>query len=390
MRVVILADSSFARREQALLSLLQIGLADEGVRVVHAIPASAEDIPAPLYSTLVRYEDLGFAFSRPARVRRLVRALAGALEGDDEPAAWLDVVHAFGARAWLIALELGRQTGAPVALDVSSAVDVHGAGRLLAHQAAPTPTLLAPDEAVRRALSRAVVSAHIALTPWAVPTPVGPRPAYIPGRALALSILASGDDPGAVLPVLDALARVTQRRPDTLIFLSAEAVQRADAWASGWSVGWAGSGGSGAVWRRAGRLQLADRLSLVADMEGRRDPILQTDILIQPEALGRHHSLTLAAMAAGVVIVAATDPLVEYLIDGRTARLVSARTADAWEAALVPFISDPGAAQALATSARQYVLDERSASAYVASVLSAYQSMAASLPSRADAGSPSI
>ena len=43
MRVLILADGLFATRERALLSRLEVGLADEGVRVVQATP---EDVPA--------------------------------------------------------------------------------------------------------------------------------------------------------------------------------------------------------------------------------------------------------------------------------------------------------------------------------------------------------
>ncbi len=38
MRILIIADESFASRERAMLSRLEVGLADEGVRVVHVIP----------------------------------------------------------------------------------------------------------------------------------------------------------------------------------------------------------------------------------------------------------------------------------------------------------------------------------------------------------------
>jgi hypothetical protein len=110
MRILIIADDSFASRERAMLRRLEVGLADEGVRVVHAVPRSAlRWHGAELSAQTVPYESRGMAISRPWRVRRLVETTR-TLHNGDNPA--FDLVHAFGHECWAFAAEVARQAGA--------------------------------------------------------------------------------------------------------------------------------------------------------------------------------------------------------------------------------------------------------------------------------------
>ena len=75
MRALILADRSFAARERDLLTRVQVGLIDEGIRVVEALPADLADPDAnPLIPTIPYSDHVALLASR-ARTRRLIRGL---------------------------------------------------------------------------------------------------------------------------------------------------------------------------------------------------------------------------------------------------------------------------------------------------------------------------
>ena len=88
------------------------------------------------------------------------------------------------------------------------------------------------------------------------------------------------------------------------------------------------------IWPVARGLGVLDRLSLIDEMEGRRELVLRGDVLVQSDARGEQRSLVLDAMASGMIVLAAEDPMVSYLVNGRTARTVSGTRSDEWAAAL--------------------------------------------------------
>jgi glycosyltransferase involved in cell wall biosynthesis len=380
MRVAIVADASFARREHSLLARLEIGLADEGVQLVHAIPTGTDlDDPGGLYSTRIRYESRRLAVSLASRARRFLGALADAT-GWSNPEE-LDVIHAFGEGAWPLSLELSRRAKARVVLEVWSGHSVQRAERVVRTCIAggqSIPILTTPSDAMAALLRERCRGAEAYVAPWGVPTAeAAPAPAGRAGatdRAVAISILASGDGGGAVLAALEGIAEVCRRREDALVFLDVERTDRA-------GKRWRGTRLS--LWRRIRKLGLLDRLTITTDMEARREPLLQTDVLVQPEATGEHRSLTLAAMAAGMVVVARTDPLVDWLIDGKTAILVPDPAPAPWARAVTMAIDQIQAhrrsesdGSGIVRTAREHVQRLHSLSRYVRAVLAAYASHA--------------
>jgi hypothetical protein len=134
-----------------------------------------------------------------------------------------------------------------------------------------------------------------------------------------------------------------------------------------------------AVWRAARRLGLLDRLTAVAEMEGRREPVLQTDILAIPEARGVCRTLPLAAMAEGVAVVARPDPYHADWLNQTTARLVGSSrppTPDDWESALLSCITDAARTGTLRAGARSLVRQQRTLTAYVGAVRRLYEQVA--------------
>lgn len=351
MRILIIADAAFAGRERGMLSRLEVGLADEGIRVVHAIPRrSAHWYHADVFTQLVPYEDRGMVISRPWRARQVIRDLQTRAGGESQP---IDIVHAFGAPAWPIAAELARMSGAALALEIDSAVSAAKA-RSAKAGAGPLYFLL-PDPALERLVRGDDVGVQVRATPWGVHTPALPHDLF--GNGLSVMLLAGTSNPRAVAESLEGLAAAAQACPQLMIFAEDAAV--------------AAAGG----WGLLKRLGLTDRATLVPDMEARRELTLRADVLLLPEAGGEHRSLTLDAMAAGMLVLAAADPAVSVLIDGKTARTVAKSGAAAWREAMEWVIRSPDPARALGLSAREHIRAHHRASSHVASVLGAYEWM---------------
>ncbi|MBX3357170.1 MAG: hypothetical protein KF745_01955 [Phycisphaeraceae bacterium] len=394
MRALILADESFSGREQGMLTRLEVGLVAEGVRVVRAVPATALDsAPGAVYSPVVGYDVGLMGLRRSSRARALVDRVQGALESSAGAqgskalqeslvgeAALVDVVHCFGDAAWPLGIELGLQTGAGVVLEVTSARAVARAAELAAHHGwgsePPAVVLFAPDLAMARALEEAVgrvsvssggktAGGRIALSPWGVHAP-GTLPAHRrvpldPAAPISIAVLLS-DERGdhALTPVITALSEVARRCPELLVFFDAGCQRHAQ------------------VWRRSSELGLLPRISMVGDMESHREPVLHVDLLLQPGAGAEHRSLTLDAMAAGALVVAAADPLVDCLIGGTTATVITEdRRADtaSWAEAIMSLIAEPDRALRQRETALAWVRDHRSGAGHVAAVLKGYEQL---------------
>lgn len=354
MRVLIITDESFATREQALLARLEIGLADEGLRIIHAVPkAVPTPPPEEMYSQSLTYESRGIVLGKRLRARRLVRAIEELRPNEERP---IDLVHIFGEGAWPVGLEVAGLTGAAAALEVFDLAQVPAAARArTSGPDASVPVCIVPDPAIERALRREAAGLSVRLAPWGVHTPAQPLPILQPGRTIGVMVACTGRSASALAAAVEGLADVVRRHRDTMIFVDADAAKRAN------------------LWPTVRRLNLLDRLTLIPEMEARRDLALRGDVLVLPEALGEHKSITLDAMAAGMLVVAAADPAVGSLIEARTARLVDRPSAAAWAAAVEPLLDNPDAARRLAESARDYVREHHRASAYVAAVVDAYE-----------------
>jgi glycosyltransferase involved in cell wall biosynthesis len=354
MRAIILADASFAARERAMLSRLEVGLADEGIRIVHAVPErSAHWHHGQVFSQQLTYKDEGL----PLSLRWRVRQFAGELEALEPAAARLaDVVHVFGAGAWEFGSELAMQIGAVLAVEVWAADLVRPAVRQRYGPEHLPALCLAPDAAMEGLLHNASGSSSpIRQTPWGVHTPSSSREILPDGRAWSAFIVGSGRDTHAMLGALEGLAAAAADFPDLMIFADADGMMRSN------------------LWPTVKRLGLVDRLSMIPDAEARRDPVLRGDLLLVPEALGEHRSLTLDAMAAGMLVVAAADASDTVLSDGRITRLIDRRTSEGWQAALSQILSQPESAREVALAGRAFVKENRRASNHVAAVTDVYE-----------------
>lgn len=352
MRVLVLADEMFASRERPLLARLEMGLADEGVRTIHAVP---ETMPVAevggVFTQSLTFEADGWAVTRRVRARHLVRKLRE-LAGEDEELP-TDIVHVFGGSVWELGLEIGRQLECAVALEVWRSGLVHRAASV-PQEDVIGPVFMAPDTTIERALKSEKLSGTVRLTPWGVHVPDEIKPILRPDRAGSIMFAGTGRDSKAFCAALEGVLRLLKRHPDLMVFMDAKAADRSGAWLL------------------AQRLRAGDHLTVIDDFEARRDLLLQGDMLVIPESSGEQRSIMLDAMAGGMAVVARDDTGVSALIEGRTARLVTQPSADTWERTIGQLFDDPESARNLIEHARGYIRENRLASSHIASVLQAY------------------
>lgn len=365
MRVLILVDEFFASRERSMLARLEIGLADEGVRVIHAVPDSESDRPAMsgVFRSMVPYSRRVMTLTLGLATRRIVRDLAK-LDDAEEPEP-IDVVHVFGGSVWALGERVAAALDASLALEVWRRGLVDRAARMSLKPGDSRPVFLAPDPATESALKAQSVVVRPAF--WGVHASEPPRRVLAAGRAPAFMFVASGRDRKRCQAAFEGAATALMKHGDGLMFVDALAARRSE------------------LWGIAKRMGVLDRVSLIEELEGRRDLLLQGDVLIQPEPIGEHKSIVLEAMSNGMLVVSVPDPFVSCLIDGRTAILVREESAEGWMASLQRLLQSPDVQQAMSQSAHQYIRAHRLASSHIRAVLDAYGWMASSeaIPFRA-------
>jgi hypothetical protein len=364
MRVAMLADELFAVRESALLVRLAVGLAAEGVRVVHCLDERTGSLPGVpgmegVAAGVVMIPPSGLFSGTRARAARLLGRLAEAWGSGRAP----DVVHVFGGSLWDLGVELSGLSRCPCAIEVWRAGQVARAAALgrREHRRHP-PVFLAPDRNLERALLATEPSLAVRAAPWGVHAPPEPRDVLPPGRSPSAILVGTGRDARTYNAAFEGLAEVARRVENFMLFADTRAVRNAE------------------TWRLARALNVLDRLSLIEDLEARRDVLLHGDLLILPDAKGEQRTIVLEAMACGMLVVALADPLASTLIADQTARLVDRPEPRAWAVAVESLLTDRESASRLAASARAFVRRERRASDHVRAVLDAYAWMTAGEP----------
>lgn len=416
MRALFIADATFAVREQEMLARLWLALADEGWRVVQAVPrsvfprfAQAEGwmdgigggtgggLTVGLFARVLPYNDmpvpfLGFLPFTGLRASALINLIedqddflgggSGSEPRVDSHAA--DIVHATGGTSWAIAMEIARRLNVPVVLEIWRYGQVERAKRLAStERSRPTGSraeicFLAPDPAIESALFAADTGFPVRLVPWGVHPHLeasnSPKPL---NSHRSVMVIGSGNDSHAFAAALaglaSAIARIESAGQDaptpplasreapgeTLVFIDADAARRAR------------------LWPQLNRLGLIPRTSLIENLEARRDLLIQGDLLVLPEARGEHRTALLDAMAAGMLVAAAADPMVSILRDGETAALVERPDPGLWANTIESLLTPPMGATTnpLVRTARGRVEREASAAGHVRTLLDLYDTL---------------
>lgn len=357
MNALLLLDSKFASRERLMLRRLEIGLADEGARVVHAIPHGLDDSGETIFARAISYPVEGFAWTLPRRARQVAQE-ARLATGGDRGGGRIDIVHVFGGRLWSFALALARELDAAVVFEIwrSGLLNQAVSWRAATVPGGGGPVFFCPDEPIRDALEAEGLGQSCRLVPWGVLSGAAPRPILDEKRPLGVMIIGSGRDGRALSAALEGAARLVAQHDQTLIFVDAEAARRAN------------------LWKQAKRLDLLDHVSLIDNMESQRQLVLRGDLLVYPEALHEQRTILLDAMGAGMLVIAASDPQVSAIHEER-AIVIDTERGGLWSEALLRAVEERANSRRLARAGWAYVREKRKASAQVTAILDSYEWM---------------
>lgn len=340
-----------------MLRRLEIGLVDEGCRVVRVTPESSFPEPSAGLAAALEYGDSPWRVLGPSPIKRLSRVLDenAALGATDEDGP-IDVVHAWGEGCWPLGLALARELEASVALEVGSRRGLGLVQSIERRVGGMAGLWLAPDAAMSVAVQRAAKRWPVRTSLWGVHVPdADAGGTRAEGAIESISLCASGREPQALMDLCAALARVKVSGAEPMLFLDASAVEAAPL-----------------VWKHAGALGLLPRLTLVPRMESRRDLVLRTDAMIVVDCQGEHKSLVLEAMAAGMTLISRADRLVEVASEPSCAMLVDEPSEIGWSRAVSWLLSKPEEARAFGRAAREHVSRGRLAHLQVRAALDAY------------------
>lgn len=348
------------RQEAALTARLAVGLVAEGltVTVVEPLPEVAPDATQPRRARLerrfelphrVRYETRVPFWRRRDRLARLVAAFDRSVP---------DLVWAAGVDGWDLAIDLAEALDRPVALDFRRAADLKVAVRSIRSER--VVAVVAPCDALAR-LARAVVpDQFVRVVPMGVRVDDSFQARIGPARVIA--ILGEGRDDRAFAAALRAARSALERHPDLMCVVEFPA------------------GGSAAVWRFARALGLLDRITAVdgsTDAGLAMTAVKACDVLLMPEPRGGPRAEALVALARGIPVIAAVDPMADVLVDGETAVILPSgdQHSSLWADALLAALEHPEQARLLAERGRALVLARHRSTAAAAACVACVQDL---------------
>ncbi len=345
-----------------MLSRLAIGLADEGIGISWSVPESlAARISNSLLVPIIAHQEPRLGLSVKQRARNLCERLT------EKTGGLPDIVHLYGGSAARLAAEVVRLSGAIPAFELwrphleatTRATINHSLGPPASHmtESPNRPALLTvPTDPIRQRVVDLFPEAEVRRIRWGVHAheeSLNTEP-----DTTCLLLIGPGRDSRAWVAAFRAAVRVLKDKDRFFLFADAGVTRRLK------------------VWKYARAAGVLDRLSLIDETALSRDLLLGVDMLLYSDARGESRSVLLQAMASGVAVVAAADPLADSLIDGKTARLVADTTETQWVEAIEHVAGDPAMRRRLVGSAMDYAKQEHRATRQIVSLIDCYERVA--------------
>jgi glycosyltransferase involved in cell wall biosynthesis len=350
-------DRSFATREHTLLRRLEVGFADQGWTVLHAAPESLAVAGQISLARVVEYDPVGPFTTARWRARRLIDRI-DSLGLTEMP----DIIHAWGSDAWGLALQTAAQLGIPAVFEVWAdhlIPTLKRWERRITKLDTIGPVLWStPSSHLLREIDHSGARFPSKLIHWGVYAESAPKQVSKNDQR-ALAVLSTGHEPHLTVTVLQAIAALRKDMPNLIVLLDEAAVSLHHK----------------QVWSAVRDSGIADCTTIVSDMETRRDIVMLADLLIQPQATGEVRSITLDALAHGMIVLAHRDTAVDSLTGDGPPIVVDDQTQRGWEQALTVALNDHHRLERRSVAGQRFIADHRSVSNHVQQLLEIYQGL---------------
>ena len=350
MHIVMMLDQDRLAREQRMFGRLSVNLIEMGTTITQIVPETMLEDDAALQAAGPSQARI----AAPMRVLPWMRRgradrLADALERS-EP----ELIFVSGRGAWKLAEDLSARLQTPMVIDVQSVDEVSAAPR--GRSASHIGGFAAGTAALAERLRRRVDPGLVGVVPMGTQAPAHPRTILSsPYQCMSIAILCDGFNIRGTNAMLSALARIAVEYPQLRGFVVT----------GGWR--------DHDVWRAVKRARLGSRLSMLSDSPGQRPLFTQCDLMVIAEDLGEIRSLVLDAMAAGVPVVAAANPMLDMLEADQTARIVDPSVDTGWQQAIFDLLSRPNEARALGLAGRDCVMARHDAAEQAQKLLQTFE-----------------
>lgn len=355
MRVLILVDAQFAKHERALIERVLLGLTVEGVDAQLVLPKdrNLDGYRFALIGEPVYYADRGLALTQKIRAAQIARQVT---KNAEDMHGVIDVVHVIGGGAWGMGRELARILGAGVALEVwRSGLAASARGLHISDD--EHILFLVPERAFETELHKAVPGASICYVPWGAQVPEDPVPVFREQKLISIILLSSGRNAENSIAAFEGIADAISGREDVMIFANLELIERAS------------------LWNRVKKRNLTDRFTVIDRSADRRDLLLRCDMMVYPDLLHEERTLLLDALGAGMVVIAAKDPMIQPLNDDSGVYLVDRSAREVWTEQIRSVMESPQLARENATKSRAYIRMHRRSGMHIESLREAYESL---------------
>jgi len=347
MHVALIANTAWMDEELASLHHIVVGLIDESVRVVQVLPRGRAEGEVVSFGTRLSWQE----GRRRWRNRRALRQMVPPLREEG-----VGLVHGLDGRVWRSSLDIARQIEVPVVLSANSIYDVSLARECSSQLVPGQSAIVCATQPLTNLIEQVVGDRTLVrFIPPGVHT--GNLAERRDEEAPCIVISGNGGYDSYVGALLEGAKQVVAVQPDLQLFFDGQGADPHQ------------------LWRAISRNGLLTNSTLIPRRLGHREVLLRAGALLHPQPQGRARSLTLRAMAHAVPVLACADPVLDYLIDGQTARVLYDPTPDAWARALVGFATKPGIWRGLGQSAQQWISENRLASNQLELLLHTYREL---------------
>jgi hypothetical protein len=348
MKVALMASPAWVSREASNMRRLIVGLTNEQVRVVPVVGQADGERYLSLVTDHVAYEPAIWSWMDRFYAGRLAEQLRG---------QEVDLVHVLDGKAAPLGSAVSHKLGVPVVCSCWSTGDLtrHKAGR--SHEPAAYLVPTEPLASLARQQLGPAPQIELVRPGVFVPSDIDTSSLAEPGSSLCCLVILEGAADEHFSVLLEAVASLRQTMPQLMLFL------------------YAPNTNPRRFWQAARRLDLLDQVNLVGSEPGTRQLLVQVDLVLRPQPTGRVYGIGLEAMGAGCPVIGVADPIIDYLIDGQTARILDQPTADRWARELARAVDQPESLRRIGQAARAHIQQNHTVSQYVSGILHVYRSV---------------